>query len=266
MTKLLASYGFYPLRGPEDEGGSGASSGGSTALTSDDPGAAAGAGDGGASEALYGKDGGEQKADDGGKAADDGGTDWQEYVEDPAKSAEENAAAKAEHDKTKPGEEGEKKDEKKEGEVIDPSSYDFEVPENFELDASIDKEFREFAAARKMSNDDVKALTGLQLKLYAKQAEQQAAIVEKWGEDLKVDKEIGGRELDANLAKARSARSVFFDDEAKLLLDKTGLGNHPAFVRGFVRMGKAMGEAGTLPGRGSGGNTTILENLYGSND
>lgn len=273
MTKLLASYGFYPLRGPDDEGGSGAASGGgSTALTGgDDAGAAGdtgaaggdnqGGGDGGAGEALYGKEGGDEKAADEG-----GGAEWKEYVDDPNKSAEENAAAKAEHDKTKP--EGEGKEGKKEGEdaPVDPASYEFEVPENFELDPELDKEFRSFAAERKWSKEDVKALTEMQMKLYAKQSEQLAATVEKWGEDLKTDKEIGGRDLDANLAKARAVRREFFDDEAKALLDKSGLGNHPAFVRGFVRLGRVMSEAGTLQGQGKATSSTILENLYGSND
>lgn len=267
MTKLLASYGFYPLRGAEDEGGSGAASSGGTALTRDDPAPVV---EGGASENLYGKDGEGKPAEEGKAEGDgkEGGEAWAEYVEDPDKSSEENAAAKAEHDKTKPAEDdkGEKKDEKKDEAPIDPTSYEFEVPEGFELDPSIDKEFREFAAERKLSNDDVKALTDMQLRMYAKQSEQHAATVEKWGEDLKSDKEIGGRDLDANLAKAREARNAFFDDEAKALLEKTGLGNHPVFVKGFVRIGKVMGEAGTLPGKGAGGNTTILQNLYGSDD
>jgi hypothetical protein len=263
------------------EGEGGESGGGGTILTggSADAGGAGGEqggqqgeSNGGAGENLYGKEGGEtkpkegdiippEKKDEKGEAA----PEWKEYENDPDKTDEENAAAKAEHDKDKPEtDEEKKKREEEEGKPIDPTSYELvEIPEGFELDPAIDKEFREFAASRKWSKEDVKELSAMQVKLYAKQSEAHAERVAGWAEEVKADKEIGGRDFDVNAAKAREAKLAFFPPEVDAILDKTGLGNHPGFIKGFVRIGKAMGEMGTLPGKGQTKQSTILENLYG---
>lgn len=264
----------------EGEGGDGGggdagggAGGGSTILTAPAP---AAAGEGGApvdnrQDNLYGN--GEpkpkegeiippEKKDEKGEAA----PEWKEYDPDPDKSDEENAAAKAEHDKAKPeSDEDKKKREEKEDQPVDPTSYELvEIPEGFELDPSIDKEFREFAASRKWSKDDVKELSAMQVKLYAKQSEAHADRVAAWADEVKADKEIGGRDFDANAAKAREAKLAFFSPEFDKMLDKTGLGNHPDMIKGLVRIGKAMGEMGTLPGKGVTTPSSILENLYGS--
>lgn len=198
------------------------------------------------------------EADDGDKAG--------EYVDDPSLSADENAAKRAEHEKAAKGDDdaGDKKDDDS-GDPIDPASYDYgEVPEGFVLDPAIDKEFRELAAERKWSQDDVKALTGMQAKLYEKQMSAHAETVKEWGDSLATNKEIGGSNLDKNLGMARAAISEFFPEGARDMLDRTGLGNHPDMVVGFVRLGAAMGEMKSLIGDGKGQKTTILDGLYGS--
>lgn len=253
-------------------GGEGGGSGGSTALTSGGEPVEAGEGSGikvpSLGEAMYGDDTGQQgdgkKPDD--KPADEGnndegkGGDWKEYVDDPNKTPEENAAAKAEHDKGKPA-------EKKDGDTVDlkPEDYEYvDLPDGFELDAEVDKEFRALAAEHKLPKEVVKSLTAMQVKMIEKQTEAHAATVAQWGEDLKTDKEVGGRAYDANMAKAREAKIAFFPPEVNAVLDRTGLGNHPAIVKGFVRIGKAMGELGTLGGKPVQSGGTILENLYGN--
>lgn len=241
--------------------------GGTTLLTSGgDTKAAETNADAGKEGALYGND---DKADEGGDdksgegQADDKAAAWKEYENDPNKTDEENAAAKAEHDKSKPKEED--KEKKDEPVPVKAEEYEFvDVPEGFELDPAVDKEFREFAAARGWSKDDVKELSAMQVKLYQRQAEAHADLVASWGEEVKTDKEIGGRAFEQNVAKAREAKIAFFPPEADAIFDKTGLGNHPAIVKGLVRIGKAMGEMATLPGKGKAANTTVLESLYGS--
>lgn len=257
-----------------DEGGDAGGGGGSTALTASDPLAAAGEGENvrvpSLGEAMYGDDTkpkdetGKEKPADKPKEGEEGkAADWKEYEPDKAKTDEENAAAKAEHDKTKPAD----KDAKKEDDVpeIKPEDYEYAaIPEGFELDEEVDKEFREIAAKLKLPKEAVKDLTALQIKMYAKQQDALAATVEGWGESLKTDKEVGGRDYPANMAKAREAKIAFFPPEINALLDKTGLGNHPAMVKGLYRIGKAMGETGTLQGKPVQSNGTLLENLYGT--
>jgi len=263
-TALASANDMFFCSVDGEGGGDDTSGGGSTALTG---GTADAPEDKGADVALYGNDdksGNDPKPDD--TQADDKPDDkaaWKEYENDPDKTDEENAAAKAEHDKAKP--KADDKDKKEEQLPVKAEEYEFvEVPEGFELDPAVDKEFREFASRRGWSKEDVKELSAMQVKLYAKQSEAHAEQVATWGEELKTDKEIGGRAYDQNIAKAREAKNAFFPPEADAIFDRTGLGNHPAIVKGLVRIGKAMGEMATLPGKGKTANTTVLESLYGS--
>lgn len=76
--------------------------------------------------------------------------------------------------------------------------------------------------------------------------EAQRAEVERtqktWIDSLKADKEIGGQEFDSNIQVARKAVERFGSGELKAFLEETGLGNHPAMVRAFYRIGKAIAE------------------------
>lgn len=193
---------------------------------------------------------------------------WSEYVNDPAKSDEENAAAKAEHDKTKPADPAGDKDKEKKadddkGEAPKPEDYEIAPPEGFDLDPDVEKEFRETAAELKLGKDDVKKLTDLQIKLYEKQAAKDAETIQSWGESLKTHKEIGGPDYDKNIAAGRAAVREFFPDDARLILDKSGLFNHPDVAVGFVRIGKALGEGKTLTGNPSQ-QMTIVDAMYGN--
>lgn len=198
-----------------------------------------------------------KEADTGKAGAADG---WKEYENDPAKTDEENAAAKAEHDKTKPA-------EKKEGDEkpkLKAEDIDLTPPEGFQVDDAVAEEFKQFVIDGGFTKDQVETLKGMQVKLYEKQTEAHAETVAKWGEELKTNKEFGGAELPQNLGFARQAIREFFPVEAKQMLDATGLGNHPAFVAGFVRMGKAMSEGGSFTGRSGEGSATLVDAMYGN--
>ena len=173
-----------------------------------------------------------------------------EYVEDPALTPEENAAKKAEHDAAQ--ETGKSGDT-----VIDPQSYDLSAPEGFVVDPAVETEFRQFASDNKLSVETVDKLKGLQIKLIEKQTEQHAQMVTNWGNELKADKEIGGQNLPVATAHARAAMKEFFPPEARDILNKTGLGNHPAMVKGMARIGAAMGEGKSV----SGGAVTSVNRL-----
>ena len=204
--------------------------------------------------------------------------DWKEYVVDPAKTQEENDAAKAENDKAKPVEEtAEAKAEREKAEKAkadDPAvkaeaakaladGYKLDPPEGFELDKGVEAEFRAVAGEAGLSQEVVDKLKGVQIKLYEKQAEQHAAVVTKWGEDLKTDKELGGLDHDAKLGRAGFVLNEFFSPEIAKMMDTTGIGNHPEFVRGFYKIGLLMGEIPTFQNRpGMGGKEDIIDVLY----
>lgn len=169
-----------------------------------------------------------------------------EYIDDPDLSEEENATKKAEHDAA----------QESEGDTaIAPDSYDLTAPEGYAVDPEVEKEFRQFAADNKMSPEVVGKLKDFQIKMIEKQTEQHAQTVTAWGNELKKDKEIGGQNLPVATANARAAMKEFFPPEAREILNKTGLGNHPAMVKGMARIGAAMGEGKTV-----GGNPTTSVN------
>lgn len=268
MMMENAGIGALAVRAPDDGGGSGgagadpgsppageasgAAATGSTALGGEGAAAPAGEGSGGSgipsiAEALYGKDAGatDPKPDAGGTS------------EEEKKASDDGEKKEGEPDDEK------KADEGKEAEAIKPEDYDLTAPEGFELNGEVETQFRAFAAERGWSKDDVSALKDMQVKLYEKQVEQHAETVADWGKQLKTDKEIGGNNYDANIGKAIAFRDTFFDKDARAILDKTGLGNHPEIVRGFVRAGIAMGEAGVVTTGSGGKRQGYADILYG---
>lgn len=195
-----------------------------------------------------------------------------EYKNDDSKTPEENAALKAKHDekiaadKAKADEAAKPKDERTPEQIeAAAAAYEIKPPEGFTLSEAIEKPFRTFAAKHNLSQTDVKELSDLQLKLYADQAEEHARTVEQWGKDSRADKEIGGPAFDANAGKAAAFINEFFPPAAAALLDKTGIGNHPDFVKGFVRAGIAMGEIPSFRANaGAGGKESVQDILYPS--
>lgn len=188
-----------------------------------------------------------------------------EYVDDPNKTPEENAAAKAAFDADKA--KAAKPPEKKAGEEekpIDPATYKIDVPEGFELDKEVEGEFRGIAAEYKLSQEQLDKLKGLQIKLYEKQAQNLADTIGEWGKQTKADPELGGEQHDAKMAKAGAFLNEFFEPSVKKLLDKTGIGNHPDIVRGFYRAGLAMSEMPTFRhNAGATSRESIASVLYG---
>lgn len=189
-----------------------------------------------------------------------------EYVADPALDDVANAAKKAEFDAAKTEADKAKADKAKAeaDKPMDPAVYKIELREGEALDPEIDKEFRNYAAGKKLSQEEVDKLTGFQRKVMERQAANLAANVESWGKDLRADKEIGGKDFDLNCSFAVKARDAFFPPEMKDVFNSTGLGNYPAFVKGMVRIGKAMSEAGIVPGGATAQSESKVSILYGS--
>lgn len=106
--------------------------------------------------------------------------------------------------------------------------------------------------------------------------------VEAWGAQLKADPEIGGKlpEVRAALGKAydvlieaagpKAAEARALVNEFKSVMDLTGAGNHPAFVKLFHRLAQRVIEPGHVSGTGPsplgqgarGGNPGIAASMY----
>lgn len=201
----------------------------------------------------------------------------------PAADAPAPAAdpAKPEGDKPQPGAEGDKpqddkpadgdkpadkpddKEQKQEGA---PEKYEFKAGEGVELDTEALKDFEPVARDLNLTNEQAQKLVDAYPKILAgvqqRQAEAWQKQTEGWAETVKADKEIGGDKLTANLSAAQRALEQFGDPELKEYLDSTGLGNHPALVKAFIKVGKAMSEDKVVTGGHESGGSDLISAFY----
>lgn len=146
-----------------------------------------------------------------------------------------------------------------------PVVYDFKAPEGMELDAAAVAKFKDLATELKLPADSAQKVVDLQVALKQAEAEAFAAQVEKWGEETKADKEIGGAKFDENLGLAKKGLEQFATPELRSLLDSTGMGNHPEVVRMLMKVGKAISEDSLVRGgQSEQGTKSTAEVLYGN--
>lgn len=126
-----------------------------------------------------------------------------------------------------------------------PETYEFELPEGYELNQEVAEEFTAYARELNLPQDKAQAAVSMGVKLLesaqAKQAEAYAQQVSAWRNEVTNDKDIGGPALAENLSYAAKVLDTYAPD-LRAVLDETGLGNHPAFVKAFVKIGKAISE------------------------
>jgi hypothetical protein len=126
-----------------------------------------------------------------------------------------------------------------------PESYDLKVPEKSFMSADQLEAFKSYAKEKGLSNVDAQALLErdhgvLQAGLQAISQKAQQ-IRNQWITEIKADKDIGGEKYEQTLAMADRALQEFFPGaDMKELLDNTGWGYNPGFVKGLMRIGKLM--------------------------
>ncbi len=163
-----------------------------------------------------------------------------ELVPDPAKTAKENAAAKAEHAKAKPA------DDAAEDKVPQDGKYEFKMPEGVELDAALAEALSPQLKELGIGQAGAQKLVDKYIEAQTKQAEATAAnwtkIQEEWVSSARADKEIGGDKFDASVAGARRILDDprFGSPELKEYLNASGGGNHPELIRLLARVGNAI--------------------------
>lgn len=167
--------------------------------------------------------------------------------------------ANAESGQGKP--EGDKsKDDKPAGA---PEAYEFKAPEGKEFSEEVLGAFEEIARELNLPQDTAQ---GVLDKLAPAFAEREAAAMEQarteWAEASKADKEIGGDKLPETLAVAKKFLDAFGSPELSTLLDQSGLGNHPEFIRAFYRAGKATGEDRIVTGNVGTAQTDPAKRLF----
>lgn len=246
MTKLLDLWSRI-ARSPESEGST-------PPPAADTPPPAAPSAD----SVLYPDDkpAGDPPAPEGDKPADDAApADWKEFAPDPAKTDDENAAAKAEHDKTKPAE---KSDAEKLAAIVpEDGKYALTMPEGVEVDQELLDALGPQFKAKNMTNGEAQALAEkfieIQTARAAKQNEEWAGTINGWADQAKKDPDIGGAKWDATVAQSRRAIDTLGTPALKEYLNASGGGNHPELIRFMAGVGAMIKEdnpaSGNAPGK-----------------
>lgn len=137
-----------------------------------------------------------------------------------------------------------------------PIEYKFTHPvEGAEFDSAVVDAFTEVVSGHKISQEAAQDILGKMTQVInERQVGALEALRSGWRDELAQDKEIGGDKLAESMATARKSFQQFGGDDALKLLDESGLGDHPAIVRMFYKVGKAISEdtfvaAGNSPGQ-----------------
>lgn len=133
-----------------------------------------------------------------------------------------------------------------------PSALDLKLPEGSLLNADDLANVTKYATTHKLSKEQASALLNDQHALAAavmqRYAEQQQAISNGWRQEVETDKTLGGKNFMATMKYTKAVMDKFAPEGSAFreLLDTTGYGNHPEFLRFVAAIGKAIGEDSTL--------------------
>lgn len=126
-------------------------------------------------------------------------------------------------------------------------SYEpFDFGDFEEIDPTLLEEFEDLAFAADLSQDMAQEFIDLQLRAMERATSQSqddfSELMDEWIIESKTDKEIGGKDFDQKMGIAREALSRWGTGEFKEVINNTGLGNNPEFLRFLYRVGKDLKE------------------------
>lgn len=174
---------------------------------------------------------------------------------EPAKKVEEKPVEPVKEEPAKPAEP-----------PAAPEKYELKLPDGSKLDAAAVEKVSSFAKENKLSNDQAQAILNRESDAVSSFSEaQQNALKERrevWKNESMNDKEIGGDNFPKNVELAHRALKHFGGDDLLQELEVTGYGNHPAVVRAFARIGKAMSEDKLVTAPGQVGNKKSLAETF----
>lgn len=154
-----------------------------------------------------------------------------------------------------------------------PDKYTFELGESSPLAQEDVDKIAAQARSQGLSQEKFAALLketeATAVALTTREQTRRTTERDGWLNTTKADKEIGGQNLTTTLAHTKRVMDRFAPEGSKFreVLNETGFGNHPEFLRVFMQIGKAMSEDSTLLGGGAGkpggkAPATLAEALY----
>lgn len=147
-------------------------------------------------------------------------------------------------------------EQKPEQQAAAPEAYAFSnLPEGYALSetdlAGITPLFKELGLTQEQADKLVAYDAQRQLAANSPEAQEAAQAqaleahnkqVDEWVGSLRNDPEFGGAKFDANVATAQKAMTAYGSPELTELLDESGLGSHPLFVKLMHKIGQDLGE------------------------
>ena len=135
-----------------------------------------------------------------------------------------------------------------------PEVYEFKAAEGQTFDPEFLKGYSEVARELNLTQEAAQTMIDKVGPVLAQQqAAQIAQVRNDWAEASKVDAEFGGTKFNENLAIAKQSIDKFATPEFKQMLDDTGLGNHPEWIRYCYRVSKAFSPDNFEGGHKEGG-------------
>lgn len=185
--------------------------------------------------------------------------------EDTEKTEEDPKPDVKEKTEEKDNEESEDKEEGDEKEDFD----SLEKPEDSLLsDADMERivsEAKEQGLSKEAAQKQVELASDLLKRNAETVTEKHSELSDKWVQQCRDDKEIGGQKFDESVKFANDALKRFATKEFIQSLHETKFGNNPEVVRIFARIGRAMSPDKTvLPGPHPGADKSLEDIFYGS--
>lgn len=130
-----------------------------------------------------------------------------------------------------------------------PDKYQVQRAEGIARDEAAEKSFLADAHKHGLTNSQAQAVLGYFDGMVSKAQQSRQAEAQQHAETLKAE---WGAAFEAKLQASARAAMQYGGDELMQVLDSSGLGNHPAVIRAFAKMGESLKE-GTSAGQQAGG-------------
>jgi hypothetical protein len=144
-----------------------------------------------------------------------------------------------------------------------PAAYSLVVPDHSPYTVADLAVMADTAKALGLTNEAAQAMVN-------QRAQELATLNDRYLADLQADPELGGAHFDTTVQHAQTGLEWLFPKDSadgalvRAWFNKTGLGNHTAFVRAMARIGKARAGDTHVTGEGTSGTVekTAAEKLY----
>lgn len=208
-----------------------------------------------------------------------------EFKPDPAKSEDENKTAKEAFDKTakeaadkKTADDAKTAADKKVADdkaaANDTKKTPFKIeeiklPEGMKIDESVSKDFTALVNEFGIGRDAVAKLIDLQTGFMKSVSERDTTdwtkTQDEWKAKVSSDPDIGGTKTPEVMSRVAFLRDTYGKDipDLKQVLDFTGAGNHPSFIKWIKNISMDLVEGKALPGgTPASGDRTVADKIF----